>query len=418
MNSLAEVLKIVGFQLPPIAEQKPASPNLNAVRLVCCIIRTDCKHGKPVPEPLSTVPSGLCDAASGAEFPSLSEWKPPKKTARLGRLKCSKDAKPAKMHLSAFLKLKDEEGDDNEPNDATQKKEADDASMCSSLSGNEEMWLPESNVKRRRFIEAWEERYNRKVESPLNNETNLGNHNKPKTPKPSRVMNNRRVNCLSKCQLNSISGHKIDNVEDKIENLKILTDQLKKSIMDVREEQPPKECWCKVSLTVDSGACDTVVDPRALPGYPLKETPASKAGEAFLTAAGDPIPQLGEKEVLICIESGELRSMKAQCSIVAKPLLSVKRMTEAGQFVGFCQAGGFVVDPVTNHVDWFREGNGNYILDTWLVPYEKAGEFIDKMNKQDFHRRSNYHVHYYMVNMLAAPHGPNANAGTFKHSTP
>ena len=50
----------------------------------------------------------------------------------------------------------------------------------------------------------------------------------------------------------------------------------------------------------------TVADPRALLGYPLQEAEAPKSCDAFLTAAGDPIPQLGEKEVLILIETDTL----------------------------------------------------------------------------------------------------------------
>ena len=88
-----------------------------------------------------------------------------------------------------------------------------------------------------------------------------------------------------------------------------------------------------------------MVDPRSLPGCPLTEIVASKVGVAFLMAAGDPIPQVGEKEVLICIESVDIRSVKARCSTVAIPLVSVKRMTEAGQFFDSCSEGEFAQNP-------------------------------------------------------------------------
>ena len=61
-------------------------------------------------------------------------------------------------------------------------------------------------------------------------------------------------------------------------------------------------------------------------------------------------------------------------------------MTEAGQFVGFCQAGGFVIDLVTDHVDWFREGNGNYILVIWFVPHDTFKSLVDIMDKPGFQR--------------------------------
>ena len=58
-----------------------------------------------------------------------------------------------------------------------------------------------------------------------------------------------------------------------------------------------------------------------------------------MIAARDPMPHVGENEVLLCIDSCDIRTMRAQRGTVAKPLLSVKRVTEAGQFVGFCEQG-------------------------------------------------------------------------------
>ena len=108
-----------------------------------------------------------------------------------------------------------------------------------------------------------------------------------------------------------------------------------------------------------------------------------------MTAAGDPIPHLGQKDVVVCADSGDVRSIRAQCTIDAKPLLSVKKMTQAGQFVGFSELGGFVLDPKSCKVDWFREGNGNYVLDTWLVPHDEANDLVKATSNQGFARRSN-----------------------------
>ena len=60
---------------------------------------------------------------------------------------------------------------------------------------------------------------------------------------------------------------------------------------------------------------------------------------------------------MVCAECGGARPTNAKCSIVVKPIVSVKRMTEAGQFVGFCHQGGFALDVVTRKVDMFREDN-------------------------------------------------------------
>ena len=64
-------------------------------------------------------------------------------------------------------------------------------------------------------------------------------------------------------------------------------------------------------------------------------------------------------------------------------------MAEAGQFVGFCSEGGFVFDPASGKVEWFREEGGNYMLDTWLVPHDRADALVSAMNTQGFARPSN-----------------------------
>lgn len=68
--------------------------------------------------------------------------------------------------------------------------------------------------------------------------------------------------------------------------------------------------------------------------------------------------------MVILIERGGVRSLRAQCSIVAKPLLPVKQVVEAEHFAGFCSEGGFVLDPAIGNVYRFREEGGNYMLDT------------------------------------------------------
>lgn len=144
-----------------------------------------------------------------------------------------------------------------------------------------------------------------------------------------------------------------------------------------------------MGFIVDSGACDIVADPRSLPGYPINEIEEPRAGDAFVTVAGDPTPHLGQEDVVVCIESGDIRSIRAQCTIVSKPLLSMKRMTQAAQFVGFSEHGGFVLDPKSGNVDWFREENGNYVLDTWFVPHDKADDLVRATSNQGFARQSN-----------------------------
>ena len=55
----------------------------------------------------------------------------------------------------------------------------------------------------------------------------------------------------------------------------------------------------------------------------------------YFSVVGVHVPHFGEKDVVICIESSDIRSFKAQCSSLAQPLSLVKRVIEAGQIIGF-----------------------------------------------------------------------------------
>ena len=250
--------------------------------------------------------------------------------------------------------------------------------------------MPEDDPKRRRFIVDWSWGFGA---NKINiDEGNKIGHSKFNGKGKEHLSHYRalELNCLSQFQTNNISDEQRRNeIDDKIENLKILSEQFRKSISAIGEEQGKKEGWQRVPLTVDSGACDTVADSRSFPGYPFQETEASRAGSAFSTAAGDPNPHLGETEIVACIGGGDIRTIRTQCSTVAKPMFSVKQMIEACQFVRFCEAGGFILDTHIGKVDWLREGNGNYILDTWLVPHEKSKSLVDAMNDKGVQRPSN-----------------------------
>ena len=54
-----------------------------------------------------------------------------------------------------------------------------------------------------------------------------------------------------------------------------------------------------MSLAVDSGACDNVIDPKDVSAYEedVKETEASRNNENFLAANGEEIPNFGELKV-------------------------------------------------------------------------------------------------------------------------
>ena len=83
----------------------------------------------------------------------------------------------------------------------------------------------------------------------------------------------------------------------KFGNLKIIGDQIRETLNQV--DKPDNQNICemrKLSIIVDSGACDNVIDPRELFGYLFTGINGSKQGNISFTDSGGPIPHLGEKE--------------------------------------------------------------------------------------------------------------------------
>ena len=93
--------------------------------------------------------------------------------------------------------------------------------------------------------------------------------------------------------------------------------------------------WERVVLTVDSGASDTVVPPRAARNLPLLHSP--KVGVEYRVANGGVIVNLGERRATVKTKMGSDASfiMSFQFVRVHKPLLVVSRLVGAGHKVLF-----------------------------------------------------------------------------------
>ena len=129
--------------------------------------------------------------------------------------------------------------------------------------------------------------------------------------------------------------------------------------------------WTRMSMAVDSGACDNVADPDQLPCF-VMETEASRAGANFASATGEPIPNMGEMIVPMLTREGSLRSMRIQAAPVTKPLASVMKIVKAGHLVVFDEKGSYIMNKTTGETNMLREEDGNYMLDVWVKPTNEA----------------------------------------------
>ena len=145
----------------------------------------------------------------------------------------------------------------------------------------------------------------------------------------------------------------------------ILTRVKEAPLNNFNDGKPQK--WTRVSMAVDSGACDSVADPNQIP-CTVKETQASRSGQNFASATGEPIPNLGEMVMPMRTREGTFRSMTVQAAPVTKPLASVLRIVQAGHTVVFDSAGSYILNKETQEVNMLREEDGNYMLDVWVKP--------------------------------------------------
>ena len=136
----------------------------------------------------------------------------------------------------------------------------------------------------------------------------------------------------------------------------------------------PASTWRQVSIVIDSGACDNVINPEDVPEHEVKESIESKRGENFFSATGEPIPNLGDIQLPMFTREGTQRGMKFKGAPVAKPLGAVKKICSAGHFVGFSNECSFILNLTTGEMNWLREDDGNYLLDVWVPPSNNSAD--------------------------------------------
>ena len=135
-----------------------------------------------------------------------------------------------------------------------------------------------------------------------------------------------------------------------------------------------KKGWQCLSVAVDSGACDNVIDPQDVSAYEdtVEETDASKNQENFLAANGEEIPNYGQMKVPAITREKTVRGITFQAAGVSKGLLSVEKMNECGHVVIFDGDASFIVNKRTGETNQLRRQDGNFMLDLWIPPPEVA----------------------------------------------
>ena len=133
---------------------------------------------------------------------------------------------------------------------------------------------------------------------------------------------------------------------------------------------------------VDSGACCSVVGPEPAQDYPTEETEASKKGLHFVSASGDPMPNQGEKILLIKSPGGSLKTMRNQVTSCTGPLTSIAQMVDADNFVGFSKKGSFILNLNTGEIEMMERVDDTFEIEVEIVPYAEAKPKLEKAGFQ------------------------------------
>ena len=125
--------------------------------------------------------------------------------------------------------------------------------------------------------------------------------------------------------------------------------------------------WQEIEITVDSGACDTVVPPGLSPHISMLDGPKSLSGFEYEVANGEGLPNRGEKKCVMMTENSNLpKRIIFQCADVHKALLSVSRCADLGYECTLGKNGGQLKDTMTGDIIPLHRRGNLYHMKAWI----------------------------------------------------
>ncbi len=143
--------------------------------------------------------------------------------------------------------------------------------------------------------------------------------------------------------------------EKKKKEVKSLEERWIEGLANVEEEE-----WQEVLFTVDSGAMDTVVGEEECPQFQRSKSPGSRNGLMYEVANGETVPNKGQKHIRGLTEEEVPISIVAQVCSITKPLLSVKKMCNAGNTVVFDNEGCYIQCKATGRCTAISDQGGTF----------------------------------------------------------
>jgi len=125
-----------------------------------------------------------------------------------------------------------------------------------------------------------------------------------------------------------------------------------------------EQVWHHLQTVMDSGAAESVAPASMLPWVEVEESEGSRRGQTYMSASGDRLPNLGEKQFEFVTDAGRAATATYQIADVTRALCSVSRVCDKGNTVTFTSKGGLIESPGGVRTQ-FRRENNVYLLDTW-----------------------------------------------------
>ena len=144
--------------------------------------------------------------------------------------------------------------------------------------------------------------------------------------------------------------------------LHILTPKAKNGISVVNTPE-----WHEIVITVDSGACDTVMPTKMCSHISILENAKVRAGFEYEVANGQGLPNLGERRCYMMTENSiTMKKIAFQCADVHKALLSVSALADQGYDCVLSKAGGELRDTVTGDTIPLHRRDNLYFMKAWV----------------------------------------------------
>ncbi len=131
--------------------------------------------------------------------------------------------------------------------------------------------------------------------------------------------------------------------------------------------------WEEITITVDSGASETVVPLKMAQHIPIESSSASLRGAKYEVANGGIIDNKGERRCILETEEGAQKLLSFQVCDVHKPLLAVSKLVETGHAVVFHPAWSYIENIYTGEKITLHAKDGLYELKAWVKHASSPG---------------------------------------------